>query len=320
MGGFDGKTRNENSYEIYDDYGPEYENAYVSVYVEPYNAGYDLGFSHKNNITEKAEFDAKKYAYNNGYSNGNHGAEYDDDPYLYEEDWMIGNYVETYTAVYKSEYKRGYEDGASVPEEPEEFFPDYKPLYHLASLVKNAEKIRNGHLPQVNLEYVHDLDSYYSDYDLTEGANQSIDNGDEEADSLTFKTSGHLEKLVSVQVDGVTLSENDYELKNGSTIVTLKDSFLKTLSAGRHTLKLVYIDNVIETTFNVEKSTSNNTEPSNTNNSVDDNETTYTSKNESNPRTEDTIMFYMKMLVLSIIGLVGTIIYIIKENNTRIES
>ena len=119
--------------------------------------------------------------------------------------------------------------------------------------------------------------------------------------------------MVKVQVDENDLNPDDYESKSGSTIVTLKDSFIKTLSSGTHTLKMIYIDNTIETTFMIKK---NNTsgQSTNTDSTVDNNETNPISTdlaslpNINNPGTGDNIMFYVTMLILSIIGLVGIII------------
>jgi LPXTG-motif cell wall-anchored protein len=41
-------------------------------------------------------------------------------------------------------------------------------------------------------------------------------------------------------VDGVTLDVNNYEAVSGSTVITLKSSYLETLNAGKHTLDVVY--------------------------------------------------------------------------------
>ena len=186
-------------------------------------------------------------------------------------------------------------------------------MYHFATIIKNISTLMSNHHPQNNLKLIHAYDSYYSQYNLTEGANQIVINDDDQKDNLVFKSSGHLEKLVKVQVDDKDLKPGDYELKSGSTIVTLKDSFIKTLSSGTHTLKMIYIDNTIETTFMIKK---NNTsgQSTNTDSTVDNNETNPISTdlaslpNINNPGTGDNIMFYVTMLILSIIGLVGIII------------
>lgn len=70
--------------------------------------------------------------------------------------------------------------------------------------------------------------------------------------SLVFRANGSLDKLSSVKVDGTVLTKDkDYTVKSGSTIVELKNDYLKTLSAGDHTLTLVYEDGECETKFDV---------------------------------------------------------------------
>lgn len=60
--------------------------------------------------------------------------------------------------------------------------------------------------------------------------------------NLTFKSSGDLSQLVMVLVDGTVVTPDNYELTEGSTIVTLENVYLKTLKAGVHTLTMVYQD------------------------------------------------------------------------------
>jgi hypothetical protein len=179
-------------------------------------------------------------------------------------------------------------------------------MYHFATILKNASALIANHYPQENLKFIHAIDSYYAPYNLTEGANQTVITDDEENDNLTFKTNGHLEKFIKVQVDDQDLEKNDYDVKSGSTIVTLKDSFLKTLSAGTHTLKMLYIDNEIETTFQIEKV--NTPSPGTIPNEIID-----------NPTTGDKLYLYISLLGLSLLGLSVDIILLrtTKKSNNR---
>ena len=271
--------------------------AYKNKYIETYLEYYDLGSLHRVDLTARGKYDGAKYAYENGYYAGSQGEEkvtYDE--YFNEEDWMTEEYIAAYNESYEEEYLKGYDEGLNNPAVEEEY-PEGKQLYHLISLFKNASDIIKMHHPQENLKLIHKLDSYYTPYNLTEGENQIVNNNDEIEDNLTFKTSGHLEKLVKVQVDEIELDESDYEIKNGSTILTLKNSFLKTLSEGTHTLKMIYIDNTIETTFNVDNASSNN-QSNNTDTKIE------------NPKTGDNVENYIIMLLLSIFTLAGINIYL----------
>ncbi len=285
--GFNGEEKNENSYVIRDDYGPDYETAFVNAYVATYSEYYDLGVYHKENLGVKGEYDAKKVAYNYGFDVGSYGEEPDlEDTYLYVQDWMNDDYINAYNNTYMNEYLRGYAAGLENPFQGEEniFDADFKQLYHVFSLVKNASEIMKQHYPQENLKLIRELDSYYAPYDLTEGANQTIIVND--TNTLTFKTSGHLEKLIKVEVDGTELNETEYDAKTGSTVITLKNQYLKSLSTGSHTMKMIYIDHEIETSFMVENHTSN----------------------IINPNTNDDIGNYVMMVIVSILCLIGTII------------
>lgn len=49
-------------------------------------------------------------------------------------------------------------------------------------------------------------------------------------------------KFVDVEVDGKTVDSKNYTIKAGSTVITLKNSYLESLSAGKHTIQVNYID------------------------------------------------------------------------------
>lgn len=68
---------------------------------------------------------------------------------------------------------------------------------------------------------------------------------------VVVRADGDFDKFVSLQVDGKTLDKDDYTAVSGSTIVTLKPAFLKTLPAGEHTITFVYTDGMVSTQFEV---------------------------------------------------------------------
>lgn len=57
--------------------------------------------------------------------------------------------------------------------------------------------------------------------------------------------------FLKVQVDGKDLDVSSYAVKEGSTVVTLKPSYLETLSVGKHTLAIVSDTGTAETEFTV---------------------------------------------------------------------
>lgn len=71
------------------------------------------------------------------------------------------------------------------------------------------------------------------------------------AKDLSFRSNAPLRFFQKVLVDGKEVAAENYVLTEGSTIVTLKASFLKTLGVGEHKLSVVSATGTAETTFTV---------------------------------------------------------------------
>ena len=113
-------------------------------------------------------------------------------------------------------------------------------------------------------------------YELLEGSNQKYNDN-----NLVFKFSGELNKLNKVKVDGTEIDSNNYTTASGSTIITLKNDYLKTLKPGSHTLTVEYNDKgYSNAAFTV---------------------------NEKNPQTFDGIITYIILGMISIFGLTAAI-------------
>lgn len=95
------------------------------------------------------------------------------------------------------------------------------------------------------------------------GANQEWTKGSKEG--LTFKIDTDIKEFKKVLVDGKELKDTDYDIKSGSTILTLKPSFLDTLSAGKHKIRFEFNTGSVEAYFTVkDKENSIQTESANT--------------------------------------------------------
>ena len=70
---------------------------------------------------------------------------------------------------------------------------------------------------------------------------------------LTFTCNGPLSKFTGIRVDGKAVLSKHYTYKEGSTIVTLKSSYLEGLSLGNHTITFRYEDGDTSATFTVQK-------------------------------------------------------------------
>ena len=125
-----------------------------------------------------------------------------------------------------------------------------------------------------------------SDYKVIEGANSSwIQNSDE---PLTFRINGDLSKFVGIKVDDEWVDKENYTVASGSTIVNLKNEYLKTLSDGEHKITFVYTDGEVSTNF-------------------EDNET----ENSNNPKTGDTsnIFVWYSLFAVSALIVFGITVY-----------
>ena len=95
---------------------------------------------------------------------------------------------------------------------------------------------------------------------ITAGANGTWQKGTK--DGLSFTSNAAYKHFQKVQVDGKDLDASNYTVKEGSTIVTLKASYLETLSVGKHTLSIVSDTGTATTEFTVKAAASaNNQKP-----------------------------------------------------------
>ena len=115
---------------------------------------------------------------------------------------------------------------------------------------------------------------------IIEGNNQSVEQGK----PATFKSNADLKDFQKVLVDDKEISSENYTVEKGSTIVTLKADFVKTLSEGKHTLSIVSTTGSADTDFTITKSTTPTPNP-----------------DTNTPQTGDnsTMILWVEMLFLS---------------------
>ena len=89
-------------------------------------------------------------------------------------------------------------------------------------------------------------------YAITEGKGSSY--ALQSGSSLTVRGNGDFSKFTGIKVDGVQIGADNYEAKSGSTIVTLKSSYLDTLAAGTHSIEILWTDGSASTAFTIQKS------------------------------------------------------------------
>ena len=145
------------------------------------------------------------------------------------------------------------------------------------------------------------------EYKITEGANSSWTKNTDA--TLKFVANGDLSKLVGVKVDGALITADKYTAVSGSTVITLKNDYLDTLSVGKHTLTVVYNDGECSTEFEIKAAPSGG-------------ETTPANPSEGNtdsPKTGDTsnLTLWIVLLLVSGGAAVGTTLVGTKKKHNR---
>ena len=165
------------------------------------------------------------------------------------------------------------------------------------------------------------------EYKFTEGANQTytID----ESKNATFRIDADYSLFTNkVYVDNKLVDSTNYDSKSGSTVITLKDEYLKTLSVGEHTLKVAFSDNgEAITKFTIKEKQQNETQEDNKNtgntgntekeeqpenNNVTNNDAQKDNTN-TNPKTGDNVIVYAILFAIALLGIITLIIV----NNTK---
>ena len=121
------------------------------------------------------------------------------------------------------------------------------------------------------------------DYKITKG-NGIIWRKDSKKD-LSFTADGAFKDFDKLLVDGKTVSTRYYTVQEGSTVITLKETFLQHLENGKHTITIRFTDGDAEGTFQVSAPA-----------------------DESNPKTGDDFALHSwtALLFVSLTGIIGT--------------
>ena len=136
-----------------------------------------------------------------------------------------------------------------------------------------------------------------TEYKILDGENSSWTQDSD--GSLSVRGSGEFSKFVGVKVDGKSVDKKYYTVKEGSTIVTLKPEYLNTLTAGKHTLEIVWTDGTADTTFTVDAKSANT--------------------DTKSPQTGDNSMMWLwiALLFVSGFGVVTTTVYTKKRKSAK---
>ena len=163
------------------------------------------------------------------------------------------------------------------------------------------------------------------EYKFIEGANQTYIIG--KSKNATFRIDADYSLFTNkVYVDDKLIDSTNYDSKTGSTVITLKDEYLKTLSVGEHSLKVAFLnDGKAITKFTIKEKQQNEVPKDNKN--TENTENTENNKNEekqenknltnndvqndntnANPKTGDNIIVYVAVFAIALLGIIALIL------------
>lgn len=161
------------------------------------------------------------------------------------------------------------------------------------------------------------------EYRIIEGANSSWTQNTD--GTVVIRGDGEFNRFHAVKVDGKVIDRANYEAKEGSTIITLKAEYLKTLATGSHTFAIVWNNGIAGTNFTVAANTSGNNSGNNSNNNDSNHGSDNSGNNDSGntagtaantaaapaqeldkvPATGDASGIWLALFVISLTGLAG---------------
>lgn len=161
------------------------------------------------------------------------------------------------------------------------------------------------------------------EYRIIDGANSSWTQNTD--GTVVIRGNGEFSRFHAVKVDGKVIDPANYEAKEGSTIITLKAEYLKTLATGSHTFAIVWNNGIAGTNFTVAANTSGNNSGNNSNNNDSNHGSDNRGNNDSGntagaaantaaasaqeldkvPATGDASGIWLTLFVISLTGLAG---------------
>ncbi len=161
------------------------------------------------------------------------------------------------------------------------------------------------------------------EYRIIDGANSSWTQNTD--GTVVIRGDGEFNRFHAVKVDGKVIDRANYEAKEGSTIITLKAEYLKTLATGSHTFAIVWDNGIAGTNFTVAANTSGNNSGNNSNNNDSNHGSDNSGNNDSGntagaaantaaasaqeldkvPATGDASGIWLTLFAISLTGLAG---------------
>ena len=158
--------------------------------------------------------------------------------------------------------------------------------------VESISKLINNklNLSNISTDTIIKISSTAITYKFTEKFNTIFNDKD-----MKFKVNGPLSLFDKLYINDELITNDNYKLENGSTVITLSQSYLKTLKSGTYNLMVTYKNNTnAKTTFTIKDKE----------NLPDTNKI-----NIENPKTYDNIYYYIVIASISIMVLIIILVY-----------
>ena len=157
----------------------------------------------------------------------------------------------------------------------------------------------------------------YAPYRIIDGVDSSWTQ--DTSGSIAIRGNGEFSKFQSVKVDGNVIDPSNYTVTEGSTIITLKADYLKTLAEGSHTFEIVWTDGSASTRFTVAASESDDDDNDDNAGNNDTAGSNSASNNNTvpgqvtSPKTGDMSGLWIMLFAVSLSGLAGMLVR--RKNN-----
>jgi len=142
----------------------------------------------------------------------------------------------------------------TISELPEAVKPEDEEAVEKVDAAKKAYEQLTEHekslIGKDTVEKLAKLMAAATDYEIIAGNGSKWTKDSESA--LSFTANGSFRKFAGIAVNGKEVAMENYEAKAGSTVITLKSSYLNTLKPGKYEFAVVYTDGAAEGTFIVE--------------------------------------------------------------------
>ena len=196
------------------------------------------------------------------------------------------------------------EDGYNVKESIE----------NTITLIQNAYVIAMPHFDEIYLALARTSSRYDVEYECIYGDGQEYDLENEDELKFIFDIDFNLfNEKGKIIIDNIEQSRDKYTLSEGSTIVTFSDDYAKSLSKGDHTLLAQIDDKKVEVEFSITKSDEHEEEK--LSDEKEENKNTSEDTNKDNPQTNDNILDWVYLSIISLCLLIGSIWYLKKFIN-----